>query len=144
MGQRVDPIAIVDGTAAVSSGVPHASALVRFSEAVVSGDPVVLAAARKALREEIGEAAFVDAAAVAATFERMVRIADGTGIPLEPPLAALSVDLRRDLAINRFTSAVHTPHVGIMARALSALATPLLRMLLRTIGRLRGVRSSQS
>jgi hypothetical protein len=139
-GLPVDPAAVVDTAAAASSGVPHAPALVRFAEAVVGDDRAALAAARATLREEMGAAAFVDAAAVAANFERMVRIADGTGIPLDPPVAALSRDLRRDLGIDRFTSAGHTPDVGVVGRAVSALAAPGLRVLLRTVGRLRGVR----
>jgi len=44
--------------------------------------------------------AMVDAAAVVANFSRMVRIADGTGIPLDDMMAEYSSDLREDLGLN--------------------------------------------
>ena len=59
-------------------------------------------------------AALVDAAAVVGNFERMVRIADGTGIPLDKPVAMVSADMREELGLDaksvaaRFTSESHT------------------------------------
>ena len=47
-------------------------------------------------------AALVDAAGVASNFERMVRIADATGIPLDARMAALSQDVRDTLHLERF------------------------------------------
>ena len=48
----------------------------------------------------------VDAAGVIANFQRMVRIADGTGIPLtDNRLVALTVDLRDELGINDYPTA---------------------------------------
>ena len=95
----VDVRALTDGT--VSSGVPHGDALARFSEAVVEGPAAVLDAARDELTSEMGVAALVDAAAVAANFERMVRIADGTGIELGDALEQFSQDVREELGLER-------------------------------------------
>jgi hypothetical protein len=50
---------------------------------------------------KLGVEALVDAAAVIGNFERMTRIADGTGIPLGDTLAAVTVDIRRDLGLDR-------------------------------------------
>ncbi len=50
---------------------------------------------------KLGVEALVDAAAVIGNFERMTRIADGTGIPLGDTLAAVTVDIREDLGLDR-------------------------------------------
>ena len=44
----------------------------------------------------------VDAAAVASNFQRMVRIADATGIPLGEGLEAMSQEVREELDLGRF------------------------------------------
>jgi len=140
-GLSIDPTAVVDGDAAATSGIPHAPVLVRFAEATVGRDDGALAAARAALRAELGDEAFVDAAAVASNFERMVRIADGTGIPLDAPVAALGDDLRSSLGLGNYASAARTPRVGAVGRALVTITGPVLRTMLRVVGRVRGVRS---
>jgi hypothetical protein len=45
----------------------------------------------------------VDAAGVVSNFERMVRIADATGIQLDERMAALSQEVRDALQLERFT-----------------------------------------
>ena len=84
-----------------SSGVPHGDALVSFAEAVVSRDRDVIARTRRALIEAMGVEAMVDAAAVAANFERMVRIADGSGIPLGAALESRSRAVVAELQLDR-------------------------------------------
>ena len=44
----------------------------------------------------------IDAAGVIANFQRMMRIADSPGIPLDARMDALTADLRSELGINRF------------------------------------------
>ena len=44
----------------------------------------------------------VDAAGVASNFERMVRIADSTGIPLGDGLETFSAEVRAELNLERF------------------------------------------
>lgn len=65
----------VDLTNLAASG----DALLRFATACAEFDDDALAAARSALMAETDEAFMVDAAAVAANFEMMTRLADGTG-----------------------------------------------------------------
>lgn len=47
----------------------------------------------------------LDAAAVIAGFDGITRIADATGIPLEPPKAEAVADLRTTLRLDRFLHA---------------------------------------
>ena len=68
-------------------GLDHGDALVRFASATTADDDLELAASREALVAETDEAFMVDAAAVAANFEMMTRLADGTGAAM--PAAAV-------------------------------------------------------
>ncbi|MFT5445738.1 MAG: alcohol dehydrogenase class IV [Gammaproteobacteria bacterium] len=83
------------------AGVPHGALLLRFTEAVLSADAKTLAQARRELREALGDAAFCDAAATVASFNAVVKLADGTGIPLEDCKAEATKDLRADLGLDR-------------------------------------------
>ncbi len=115
--------AIVDGKAAHASGIDHAEELVTLAEAMVGSDDAALASARQGLRDAMGAEALVDAAAVASNFERMVRIADATGIPLDPPVNAMTADIQEELGLTAFAAKSQTPDAGRLARA----AGPLLR-----------------
>jgi len=136
-GDEVDLTAVVDGKAAANSGVENAELLVRFAEAILSSDVRGQEAARNLLRNEMGEAALVDAAAVVANFQRMVRIADATGISLDAPVVALSGDLREQLDLGRFGSAVNTPDRGVGARLTGAVLRGIFSQGVRLVGRLR-------
>lgn len=63
------------------TGLPLGEELVRFATAAASvrGDRTEMDTARDALVSGGGEAVMVDAAAVAANFQMMTRLADGTG-----------------------------------------------------------------
>ena len=89
-------------TAQAESGVPHGPVLLVFAEAVVARDDAAIAAARDGLVDAMGEEAMIDAAGVASNFERMVRIADATGIPLGEQMEAASTDYRSELGIDAF------------------------------------------
>lgn len=65
------------------AGVPHGDLLIEFTEAILGTDPARLEKARLAVWDTLGEAAFVDAAAVAAGYNSVVKIADGSGIPID-------------------------------------------------------------
>ena len=52
----------------------------------------------------MGTDAMVDVVGVASNFERMVRIADATGIELGESLADFSADIRADLGVKRPTN----------------------------------------
>jgi hypothetical protein len=82
--------------------VPHGALLVSFAEAVLGNDDARLAAVRSEIRAKLGDAALVDAAAIAATFNAIDRVADATGIPIEDAKAAATADFRAALGINAF------------------------------------------
>ena len=121
--QDVNIQAVVQG-AATDSGVAAGSELLAFAESVLS-HPADLEDRRRAIQAALGDDALVDAAGIVANFQRMVRIADGTGIPLDKPVAVLSADLRDSLNLDAFASAEQTPRVGKMARLLGRLLRPL-------------------
>ena len=91
----------------VDSGVEHGEVLLRYSDAAV-GRTLDLAAARDALNEAMGPDAVVDCAATIANFQRMVRIADGCGIPLDPFSRKESEKWSDGLGIDNFRSRGNT------------------------------------
>ncbi len=103
-GSEVDFEAITRGASDEVAGVAFGAELIAYADAVVARSPEVTRA-REAVRRSLGDAAVVDAAAVIANFQRMVRIADGTGIPLGEELDLRSADLRNAIGINEF--AIH-------------------------------------
>lgn len=111
--------------------VPAGAELIRFAEALVARDFVALQGARDELAQQVGAAAVVDAAAIVGNFERMVRIADGTGIPLDAPVAMVSADLREELGIDQFGSASETPPTGTLSRFAGRLLRPLIPWIAR-------------
>ena len=95
---------MTDHAAADTSGVEHGNLLIAFAEALVGDDDVTLTHARHAVIEGLSPAAMVDAAGVASNFERMVRIADATGIQLDERMTVLSQKVRDALHLERFTA----------------------------------------
>ena len=95
---------MTDHEAAATSGVEHGAVLIAFAEAMVGEDDAVLARARQAAIEVLGPEAMVDAAGVASNFERMVRIADSTGIQLDERMEVLSKEVRDKLHLERFAA----------------------------------------
>lgn len=94
--------ALIDHAAAARSGVAHGQFLIALAEAMVGEDDTALTHVRHAVLEALSPAALVDAVGVASNFERMVRIADATGIPLDARMAALSQEARDTLRLERF------------------------------------------
>lgn len=84
------------------SEVPHGGLLLAFADSVLGGDEAGLTSAREAVRSVVGEAALSDAAAVIGGFDGITRIADATGIPLEPEKVELTADCFGALDIGRF------------------------------------------
>ena len=84
----------------MESGVPHGLELVAFANAIVTGAQT-LPQSRDAVIEALGAEAMVDAAGVVSNFERMVRIADSTGIELGDRLEQASADVRDTLGLTR-------------------------------------------
>jgi len=129
----VDVRALTDPTA--SSGVAHGERLLAFADALVGQDDAALEGARGALAEALGPEGLVDAAAVASNFERMVRIADATGIPLDAPVRLVAADLPDELEIGAFASAANTPAQTRAQRVLSRAVQPFAYALLRRVFR---------
>ena len=121
----MDVSAVTEDDAAAASGIDHAEALLAFTGAAVGGDEATLAAARQRLIDEMGSEALVDTAAVVGNFERMTRIADSTGIPLDAPVTAMTQDIRSDLALDEFGSARNTPPLGSLGRFLGRTLRPV-------------------
>jgi hypothetical protein len=90
------------GSVAGDGGIPSGELLVDFAEAVVGGDDDRLARARVRLSERLGAKALVDAAAVAGFFNAIDRVADATGIPLDPERLESTADFRAALGIDGF------------------------------------------
>jgi hypothetical protein len=129
-GQPIDLHAVTEG-AGVDSGLPGGAGLTALAEATVKGDEAAIRSARERVQAELGEAALVDAAAVAGNFERMVRIADGTGIPLDEPVAMVSADMREQLGIDAFGGADSTGELSGFKRLAGRALAKLLPLVLR-------------
>ncbi len=125
-GDQVDVHAVTDGKAASTSGVANAEVLVTFAEAAVAGDNAELALARQRVLEEVGPAGLVDAAAVVGNFQRMVRIADSTGISLDGFVDLLTEELRVELGIDGYASSANTPTAGPVMSRLRRAVLPLV------------------
>lgn len=81
--------------------MPHGPLLTELADAIVGKGDTEITRARDALAQALGAEAALDAIAVAANFERMVRIADPTGIPLGDVLESASAEVREQLALSR-------------------------------------------
>lgn len=81
--------------------MPNGEELRAFAVAVATGDEAV-ADRRAELLSAVGDHVFVEAAAVTAAFHGYVRVADGTGIPVDDLVIATSGDLRDELGVDDF------------------------------------------
>ena len=90
-------------------GVENGDALIAFAEAAVKGE--ALDELRVRLIEAVGAAGAGQAAATVAAFSGLVRVADGTGIPIDDGLASASVDIRKDLELFAFNGAANSSRV---------------------------------
>jgi len=133
-GSEASVDGIAQGARAGDAGIEHGGRLLAFVDAVMGDDPTACKTAREALQGVGGPELVVDAAAVLGNFERMVRIADGTGIPLDGMAEVISSDLQSQLGLDRFASRRTAPKTGI-ARRLSPFFRPLVHSLLRHAGK---------
>jgi len=101
---------MVNGSSASGSQeIPFASELANFGEAIAERDTGKIGRNREELLHAAGELVMVDAAAVAANFQRMVRIADSMGIPVDEKNVEVGAGVRQELDLGRFASAQNTP-----------------------------------
>ena len=134
-GAEADYRGIADRESAEESSVPAAGALVGLVEASLSDDVGDAEEARARVRRELGSAALVDAAAVIGNFERMTRIADSTGIPLDAPVSVMTESIRAELGIDDFGSAADRPSVKWWQRLIGRTLDPVVGITLRWVGR---------
>lgn len=118
-------------------GVPAGPLLAALVEAALAPGPSGgrLEAARHQAVEGLGAAAVVDAAAVIGLFQMVDRITNGTGVPLDTPIAILSAGDRSALELDRYASSASTPAVSAPRRLLASLVSPLLVRLVRSLRR---------
>jgi len=81
--------------------IPDSEPLVDFAEAIVGRNPAEIEASRNKLANQMCDQAMIEAAGVASNFQRMVRIADATGIPLGG-FEEMSTEIRDELGLDDF------------------------------------------
>jgi hypothetical protein len=101
-GASYDLAAIVGSDGRADNGVQHGLVLVDFVDAVLGRDEARLADLRGNVRSLVGDTGFVDACATIASFNAVVKLADGTGIPLEDWKERRTRDIRDALSIDAF------------------------------------------
>jgi len=119
------------------SGVEAGAALLAFAEAVVKGDAETTTAARDAVSAQLGEPAMIDSAAVIANFQRMVRIADSTGIPLDEPVLMMTQSIRQDLGIDNYSAAKNSPALNPIKRIVGRVLGPFAPRILQRLAKQR-------
>lgn len=97
-GERADVRSVTNQD--LGSGLPQGRELLAFTEDIVR-HAETLPRSRAAVTQALSPEAMVDAAGVASNFERMVRIADATGIELGASLEERSADVRMVLSLER-------------------------------------------
>ncbi len=105
-GTEVD-VTAVNGADRADAGVEHGARLLAFTEAVMRGEAAT--SERERLRAVLSPECVADVAAVIGAFNTVDRIADATGIPLDPIMQTMSQDIREQLQLARFASAANTP-----------------------------------
>ena len=102
-GEEYDLDSVV-GSGGGNAGVAHGALLLAFADAVFGDDDAALDRVRAELIGALGEAAFIDAAGTAASFDSVVRVADATGIPIDAFKADDAREVLNDLGEESFLS----------------------------------------
>ena len=102
---NIDIQGIRGSTSAADQGIEYGALLIAFAEAVAKRNQPEIDVARQALEKAAGTAVMVDAAGVAANFQRMVRIADSVGIPVDDMDNEFGQQTRAALDLDQFHSA---------------------------------------
>lgn len=85
-----------------ATGVAAGEILLAFANAALGRNPAILQTARQAVIQSVGTVGLIDAAAVIGGFDGITRIADATGIPLEPAKAAEAADFIENLGLGKY------------------------------------------
>jgi hypothetical protein len=100
---------LVNGVASDNRSIEFSNELMAFATAIASRDEAELTDSREKLLAASNAEVVVDAAAVAGNFQRMVRIADSTGIPVDSARMELAQSAVDTLELRRFKTSEHTP-----------------------------------
>ena len=84
-------------------GVAFEEELRGLSDAAIHGDWAKLTLLRAQAAKTLGPQQMTDALVVAAAFNGITRVADATGIPLDPHTAATTEQMREQTGIQRFS-----------------------------------------
>ena len=106
-GLEVDLDVAIDATRSGDAGIPAGAELLAFASAANRRSPD-LPAARDALKAVVGPAGLREAAGTVAIFNGLVRVADGTGIQLDPAMLTSTVETRKVLGIDSFGGAANS------------------------------------
>ena len=105
---EVDLQGVNGDAASAAMGIEYGAELMSFAESLAQRDEPGIARSRTALRQAAGDKVLVDAAGVAANFQRMVRIADSIGIPFDNMQSDFANSIQTELNLARFASAQHS------------------------------------
>jgi hypothetical protein len=127
---------MINGDSAATAGdLEYAQELMNFATAIASRDEEALAQSRRVLLDAAGWEVVVDAAAVAGNFQRMVRIADATGIPIDAKKLPLMNKAADELQLRRFASANNTPQITLGQRIIAPLMRKLAPAILKRLSK---------
>lgn len=114
-GYDVDLEVAMDSGRAGDAGVPYGAEILAFATAA-NQRSAELPAAREALRGAVGDEGLLEAAATVAAFNGLVRVADGTGIQLDPSMMSASASDRDRLGIDAFGGAANSVDAPVEPR----------------------------
>jgi hypothetical protein len=106
-GLTVDLDVAVDATKSGDAGVPAGAELLAFATAA-NRRSALLPRERDALAAVVGAEGLLEAAATVAIFNGLVRVADGTGIQLDPSMLTSTAATRAALGIDGFGGAANS------------------------------------
>ena len=113
-GGSIDFEGLTDPSCTEIKGIANSRELLQLANACMGAGDVALESARQALVDKMGPAAMIDTVGVISNFQRMVRIADATGIPADGPMQEMSGDLREQLGINQYVSAANSSRPSLL------------------------------
>ena len=107
-GQSIDLDGLADPNCKEIPGLKHSKLLIEYADVFMSRDAEQLVIVRDKLEKALGADKLVDASGVASNFQRMVRIADGTGIPMDPGSYEDELEIIKKLDLEKYESAKNT------------------------------------
>jgi len=106
-GLTVDLETAVDASREGDAGVPAGAELLAFASAANQRSDE-LAMARENVQAVVGDEGLLEAAATVAIFNGLVRVADGTGIQLDPSMLTSTAETRQALGLEEFGGAANS------------------------------------